>query len=68
MIVTTLSRLTMCADDLVLLDRMAASAGKSRDVFVSDVLFEMFTMERMILGNTADRKAGEHGTNTNHKA
>lgn len=51
----------MCADDLVLLDKMAA-AGKSRDVFLSDIVFEVMTMERMIIGKTERREgAGVNG-------
>lgn len=51
----------MCAEDLALLDKMARAAGKSRDVFISDLMFEWMTMERMILGESEKREGTNDG-------
>jgi hypothetical protein len=64
MSITILSRISMCADDLALLDKMAASAGKSRDVFVSDILFHVLAIEHQVgLGEYR----GTNGKDTPHR-
>lgn len=60
--ITVLSRLSMCPDDVALLDRMAASAGKSRDDFVSDMMFHMLTIEREFIARHAE---GDDGVKNN---
>lgn len=55
----------MCADDLALLDTMADAAGKSRDVFISDILFHVLTIERQVgLGDYrgTDEPSAVHAT------